>query len=267
MKTVLKYTFLTLLSAFASCSVLEDRSECPNIVNVSIDDRQEERPSLMRKEVTVTLKSAGGEDGFRSSFTPSEYPAGYGMVVPKGTYIISLVSGVNTSNIERNLVRFNEEKEADSLFVNCIKADCQGEETFLKALLFKQFASLKVILSNLPENNRPPLWVKSGWNGLDIYSLSPEKGDYGCRMRELPDDSYEARIPRSGGGPLTVTIGDDGQTDSPVSHDISGAILERGFDWKARNLSDITVTLDYLTGTVQSLTIICWDETLIETEI
>ena len=266
MKTIYKFTFITFLSAFASCSVFEDRSGCPNIMNVTIDERQEERPSIMGRKTTVTLRNAGGGDGFRSTFTPSDYPSGYGIVVPKGTYSVSLVSCAGDSIIEKDAVRTSGGKEADSLFVNCIQTDCLGEETFLKALLFKQFTTLKVFLSNLPAS-RPSLWVESSWNGLEMYTLNPVKGDYGCWMREIPDGPYEARVPRCGGGPLTVRIGGTGNSSPEVSYDIYDEIVARGFDWNAASLSDITLTLDYLTGKVLSLTIICWDETLIETEI
>ena len=268
MKTVFQFAFLTILSAFASCSVLEDRSECPNIVNVSIDDRQEERPALMKRKATVTLRSIGGDDGFRSSFTPSDYPAGYGMLVPKGSYNMSLVSGADAASIVRDAVRFTGGKEADSLFVTCLIADCLGEETFLKALLFKQFSTLRIILSNLPENVSPQVSVDSGWNGLNIFSLDPVTGGYVCRMREQGGGIYEARIPRSGGGPLNISIGEgDGMSGEKISYDIFDAIVSMGYDWKAPSLSDITVTLDYMTGTVQTLTVIGWDETLIEAEI
>ena len=180
---------------------------------------------------------------------------------------MSLVSGVGGASIESDAVRFDRGKEADSLFVNCIEADCLGEETFLKALLFKQFSTLKVILTNVPDNSQPPVWVESGWNGLDIYSLEALEGGYLCRMRGLPDKSYEARLPRCGGGPLTIRIGSESSTDSPLSYDIFDAITAGGYDWKAASLSDITVTLDYMTGSIQTLTVIGWDETLIETEI
>ena len=267
MKPVTPAVCLIVSATLLSCSVLEDRRECPGNLNLSIDKMQDHRSALIQKPVFVTVRGIGEQRGFRSVFMPSEYPDGFGMVVPKDSYMVSLVSGADTGLQYPELVGTLFGQEADSLFVSCQRADCLEEETYLSALLFKQFATLTLNLSNIPEQSDPELYIYSNWNGTRLFSQEPVQGKFMARMRNIAQSSFQIRLPRQGGGPLEVVIHEKGQSEPYVEYDISDAIREKGFDWNARSLGDMTLTLDYARGIVESLEISNWEELTFETEI
>ena len=222
----------TLAVYLPSCSIKEDRDDCPCILSVQVDSKQGEGSEPSALDLRI-------DSGWERHVPSGEYGSSYEVAVPRGISNVSALSGSEGMSASGTVLAYAGEGSYPALFARSETVDCRGETASDTVRLYKQFANIAIML----DNPSRPMTLKSGWNGLDIKTLEPVKGAFAATPAPFGDDCVITRVPRQGDSSLRLEFLDgDGLTADSVD---LGEVLERaGYDWGKRSLDDIIVTLE-----------------------
>ena len=205
------------LVALVSCSVKEDRGDCPCYLTVDA-------------ERTV---SVDGWFGTRSLFNVNG-----GFVdrqVPRG--IVDIVASHGRFSIP-------EGQQMDSLFARRIPVDTDGESAYARVTLCKNFATIELDFKDEDEGRTDYDLLATGTiSGVDARSLNPEEGSFSFVPEPNTDGrGYAFRVPRQKDETLKLLLSKDGNIVETI--DLGHLVAKTGFDWKAESLGDIAILCD-----------------------
>ena len=205
------------LVALVSCSVKEDRSDCPCWLTVDAD-----------KAVSVN-----GWFGTRSLF---DVKGGFiDKMVPRG--IVNVVASYGNFSVP-------EGQQMDSLFARRIPVDTDCESAFASVTLCKNFATIELDFKDEDDGRTTYDLLATGTvAGVNARTLEPEDGPFSCIPEPILDGrGYAFRVPRQKDESLNVTLSYNGKAVETI--DLGYLIAKTGFDWKAENLGDIAILCD-----------------------
>ena len=205
------------LVALVSCSVKEDRGDCPCYLTVDA-------------ERTV---SVDGWFGTRSLFNVNG-----GFVdrqVPRG--IVDIVASHGRFSVP-------EGQQMDSLFARRIPVDTDGESAYARVTLCKNFATIELDFKDEDDGRTDYDLLATGTiSGVDARSLNPVEGSFSFVPEPNTDGrGYAFRVPRQKDETLKLLLSKDGNTVETI--DLGHLIAKTGFDWKAESLGDIAILCD-----------------------
>ena len=150
--------------------------------------------------------------------------------------------------------------QADSLYTFEADVDCGVERVFVKALPHKQFTTVLLGEKTLPDEagTRYNYVVDSDFYGIDLQDMTPQPGRLHFDVPQLDDGFYSFRLPRhDNGNSLVIQVMD---REKLIYELPLGRWLEQlNYDWKAEDLADISIGLDYARGDV-TITISGWED-------
>ena len=219
------------LVALVSCSVKEDRGDCPCYLTVDA-------------ERTV---SVDGWFGARSLFNVNG-----GFVdrqVPRG--IVDIVASHGRFSVP-------EGQQMDSLFARRIPVDTDGESAYARVTLCKNFATIELDFKDEDDGRTDYDLLATGTiSGVDARSLNPEEGSFSFVPEPNTDGrGYAFRVPRQKDETLKLLLSKDGNIVETI--DLGYLIAKTGFDWKAESLGDIAILCDLPAHTF-TITVKDWD--------
>ena len=205
------------LVALVSCSVKEDRGDCPCYLTVDA-------------ERTV---SVDGWFGARSLFNVNG-----GFVdrqVPRG--IVDIVASHGRFSVP-------EGQQMDSLFARRIPVDTDGESAYARVTLCKNFATIELDFKDEDDGRTDYDLLATGTiSGVDARSLNPEEGSFSFVPEPNTDGrGYAFRVPRQKDETLKLLLSKDGNIVETI--DLGHLVAKTGFDWKAESLGDIAILCD-----------------------
>lgn len=221
------------LVALASCSVKEDRGDCPCWLTV--------RASYPNEMVSAWY-------GTRMLFEDLDGQQ-VDRQVPKGTVDVLASRG-----------RFTVEEghQMDELYATIIHVDTRAEEVEVIPSLNKQFARVFLEFKET-EGGRVPhtLEVHGNVKGADKRTLQPVPGAFRCIPEESSEGGYEMRIPRQRDDSLILRRFDsEGGEFTPIP--LGEIIRKAGFDWTQESLGDVSILADIPAMTFQ-ITVMDWE--------
>ena len=221
------------LVALGSCSVKEDRSDCPCWLTV--------RASYPNEVVSAwygTQSIFQDEDGQQVD-----------RPVPRGT--VDLVTS-------RGSFTVTEGHQMDELFATLTHVDTRAEEVEVIPVLNKQFARVYLEFIDTEDGRVPhTLEVHGNVKGADKRTLQPVSGVFRCTPEESADGGYEMRIPRQKDDSLVLRRFDsEGGEFVPIP--LGEIIRKAGFDWTQESLGDISVMANIPAMTFQ-ITVMDWE--------
>ena len=205
------------LVALVSCSVKEDRGDCPCYLTVDA-------------ERTV---SVDGWFGARSLFNVNG-----GFVdrqVPRG--IVDIVASHGRFSVP-------EGQQMDSLFARRIPVDTDGESAYARVTLCKNFATIELDFKDEDDGRTNYDLLATGTiSGVDVRSLNPVEGSFSFVPEPNTDGrGYAFRVPRQKDETLKLLLSKDGNIVETI--DLGHLVAKTGFDWKAESLGDIAILCD-----------------------
>ena len=219
------------LVALVSCSVKEERSDCPCYLTVDA-------------ERTV---SVDGWFGARSLFNVNG-----GFVdrqVPRG--IVDIVASHGRFSVP-------EGQQMDSLFARRIPVDTDGESAYARVTLCKNFATIELDFKDEDDGRTDYDLLATGTiSGVDVRSLNPVEGSFSFVPEPNTDGrGYAFRVPRQKDETLKLLLSKDGNIVETI--DLGHLVAKTGFDWKAESLGDIAILCDLPAHTF-TITVKDWD--------
>ena len=242
-KGLLRPLLLSLSLFVVSCSIKENRAECPCVLTLE----------LIGLPVRPVVLGVAGE-GY--SFTEVVHADTVIVLpVPKGELAVSAVGGALAEG--DGTIRIPAGEEAPPLYLFHASVSTASEQVVLPVLLHKQFCSLELVF-NAPPNYGPPyeVTIEGGFCGW-LPDGSPLAGPFSRRMvpdgspapapfsRHLLPGSYGRavlRLPRPGDDSLLMHIVFSDRIVRTFA--LGSYIAASGYDWSAPDLEDLTLNVD-----------------------
>lgn len=254
---------LFLISAsfllLTACSVKENRADCPLIIRFT----ERVNPYGCTADVNVSLRRDGEREGSDATFTIREFTGSeFELLAGKGHTLVSVLSGYDASVIEEgNLLRFKKGMPVPEMFAlsDEFTSGTYDEEHVVMDSLCRQTAAVIMTIDNPEWDDRSyDMRVRSSWNGFDRITMTALSGELVCDIAAAESSSvYRFFIPRQGDNSLTLELREkDGRI---WSYPIGKVIADSGYDWGARHLPDIFLTMD-ISKTIVSITVNEWEE-------
>ena len=227
------YPAMVLLAA-SSCSVKENRAECPCRLNIVMD-------GVSRKPVSV--EAWADKKLFSETFSGRKISSTH--VVSRGTVDVTAICGLDSCRMEGTVLHIPYGKQMDAAFTyhNSLSTDCESVTDTV--VLFKSYANIHVHFKNAAEGgNGFSLSCVSSTDAYDILSGLPLEGAFRYVPYSEDGIDYQVRVPRQRDDSLQLVLESISDDSDPVVFKLGEYLSAGGFDWTARELNDIYVEID-----------------------
>ena len=218
MRRIRCFAMLSMTILLASCSVKEDRRDCPCWITVAAKE-------------TTSLSVWYGSQRILDNHSG-------GLVdhtVPRGIVDIVASEGHFTAP---------EGQQMGELFAQLQHLDTDGEFASTGIELKKQFTTVSLDFKD-EEDGRTgyDLLVVGNVSGADVHTLAPVEGLFRCIPDPITDGrGYAVRVPRQKDESLTLLLMADGETVDTIP--LGELIRKAGFDWTRESLGDVAILCD-----------------------
>lgn len=225
------------VTAFLSCSILEERTECPCITElyISREYRNDLRLSFWIRD-SLSHCEAVDYGVFRG---------GYNVLLPR-TYSRLCAVKADRDNLGYGNVVVAKGSQMDSVYAYGNLLDCRGETASDTICLNKQFATMLLKFKNLTPDLCPfDMKVTGNVCGFSLPYFRPLDGEFECELVMREDTTALVRVPRQKDDSmeLVFTRKEDGQLWDVVH--LGRAIESSGYSWAEDNLSDMVMYVDF----------------------
>lgn len=229
---------IAVLLAAGSCSVKEERSECPCWLKVFIEPFPHEG---------AVVSAYATQQVFSARVDKESYEGCYEATVPRALLEVSCHNRPSSMLAKGSLVTIAKGDQSDSLYAHHAMVDCTGEEAVDRAKLCKQFATVYMTFENPGNAKTCPYDVRiSGKvDGMDMASFSPHEGAFEYAPAETQPLFYQFRIPRQKDSTLSLDLYSKEDGSFVDSLPLGMYIKESGFDWQAESLEDIVIKVNF----------------------
>ena len=237
-------------SLAGSCSVIEDRDGCPNWLTLDFS-----RCSGIASEASDSLWWEGGQAAESFVLAESGYERTY--VVRRGAVSVLAWMNAGSLGVSGGKSRIAQGHQSPELWVFSCDTLAEGEETRVVVRPHKRFCRLRVVFPSFDRGDSLFRAVVTSTScGEYLGTGSAVKGDFSFSPVIGADGEFGLRLPVQGFGDLSLAVyGADGSL--ACSYDLSAVLSERGYDWSAMDLADVTVSL-ILGGADVSVTVGDW---------
>ena len=247
---------LMLLLILSSCSIKEDRDVCPCWMQIDLT-------SCSRYTDLVSLKGwTEREPVFGVRVPEEEFPLAHEEEVPRGMVHYCAHTDPGASSISGMKVLVREGEQAPRLYAYRADVPAYGETVTDRVSLHKQYAAVALKIDNADDGFG--VTVRGNWAGLDLETLAPVEAPFLYVPERTEEGLWLFRVLRQGDDSLVLDItGRDGHT---LPYDLGGMIRSTGYDWRATDLDDIIIGVDYVRGEV-TVSVVSWEEGLVYDEV
>lgn len=247
-----KHLFLifAILSLIVSCSVKEDRDECPCLLSLDF--------SLAEGKDALELSIYEDSVLFlNTSFNPLSLQYGQlQLEVPRGNVTLS-VSDVFSEDGNGNVLRpYGSQFARQSLYVG--RYDTRVENHTDTVVLHKNHCMLRLEFLDI-DTVRPYTLKVTGNVSGSKWDGSPHMGSFCVELPPSDKGTPPVCIPRQKDGSLRLDIMDN--ENMLRSFALGEYILASGYDWKETDLRDLDVTIDFARYRIVLKTDL-WEKTL-----
>ena len=250
-----------LLPGLLSCSVKEDRAECP--VNVTVlTDR------FMQQGMNEGMISFAADELInRETISFLSYVrGGYEQACPRNYARAAVLAGVENSRVEDEELFVNPGCQAGRVWAFGTSFSADQDEYVVDAIPHKQYCLVKFLFDGSPTAPEGYPWrfrLVAECAGMDIYSLAPLPGTYNPAIGPNAVGEWLCILPRQRSNNMQLEVFrpfEDSETEGPTEYviDLGKAFEKLGYDWTAEDLKDIEVKVGFVNAEM-SLTIEDWE--------
>ena len=242
--------FMTVMLLLPSCFVKEDRDECPCWMTVEMPDR-------VGHDGSVVLRLHGNYDDGAMDYAykvSESIKADVGILeyeVPRGSI------GVSVVNSARLVVPVGEQMDSLYGFFKPYHTRCESVKCDVE--LHKEFCTVSFTLVDEHYESPYDIEVRGNVSGVSPWDLVPVSGAF--KYAPVAEEGvYRVRIPRQVDASLEMVMLSNQEIVSRFP--LGEYIIRSGYDWAAKDLSDVSVALDLEKQQVM-VTVSGWDEIVV----
>ena len=245
--TLLPLLFFLLLAT--SCSVLEDREDCPCRLRVEVRKRCRLTPD---REVRICLRSEVSDVRVEESHTLSELH-GYDLElrVPKGTVRADGFVGLDHCRREEDVLMIPYGMDADSLYWVSGSVEAQEETAVLPIRIRKEHVRFSLRFLHDGDDAYPfyPV-IRSSTAGFRLTDGTPVAGPFRFAPQETSSGCFDALLPRQIEPDdlfLEIRRKEAAPESAPLSEIPLGRLIgsSGAFSWEDEDLKDLLIQFDY----------------------
>lgn len=231
MRRVRCFAMLSMTVILASCSVKEDRSDCPCWLTVRADETAS--LSAWYGSYRILEDRKGGMEDY---------------TVPRG--IVELVASEGRFTVP-------EGEQMDSLFAQRVQLNTNAEFATHTVRLNKNFTTVTVELKDTDDGRAGyELIVDGSVNGVDLRTLAPTPGPFHFKAEAAPEKGFRFRVPRQKDDFLQADLCSEGAIVETIP--VGELIAKTGFDWNKEDLGDVHILAD-LPAHSFTITVMEWE--------
>lgn len=250
MREILKYvSLIVMLSSVPSCTIKEDRMECPCKLEIDLSP-------CVGKWSSVSFDLWDIKPFITEEFDP-DFSARRQYDIRRGYWTATAYAGIWDSEVRDGAVHISPGCQSDRLFVFSGRVDAMGDDALVTVTPHKQYACLTIDLSSYGRDGKPyGIELVGNVAGLNLRDLSPLEGEFDISLDHRYDGIYEVLVPRQKDTSLKLLFWRDGVLLDTA--DIGEYIVRAGYDWSAEDLEDVTVKISYQKADVV-VRVLGWD--------
>ena len=241
---------MTVMLLLPSCFVKEDRDGCPCWMTVEMPDR-------VGHDGSVLLRLHGNYDDGAMDYAykvSESIKADVGILeyeVPRGSV------GVSVVNSARLVVPVGEQMDSLYGFFKPYHTRCESVKCDVE--LHKEFCTVSFTLVDEHYESPYDIEVHGNVSGVSPWDLVPVSGAF--KYAPVAEEGvYRVRIPRQVDASLEMVMLSNQEIVSRFP--LGEYIIRSGYDWAAKDLSDVSVALDLEKQQVM-VTVSGWDEIVV----
>lgn len=225
-----------LLMTVASCSVKEDRTDCP--CRLSLEMNAVDTSVVQYAELVVT-----NSDGFflRDTLEVEDFQNGYVAQVPRGEIGVGVYCGASGSVDDAGRLEINYGEECPHVYMHSSFIVADGETTVEEVRMRKNHCIMTIRVQ--AEKDFPFRLEAKGM--IDGYESGgkPSVGAFMYAMYVDEQGCCQFVLPRQTDNSLVLEV--HGEKDILRTFALGEYVAASGYDWLDDDLKDITISLDY----------------------
>lgn len=236
----MKHFLLIAVSAVfiaSSCSVKEDRMDCPCTLDVCVSGGNESIVTLamwnqvLKHSCDISIEGEGDR---------------HLVPIPRGQYKLSACSGLRHDMPSDGILLLNKGEEMDEMFTGQENLTALKDSAECYVELHKQYSQINMKLlcfqySDLPDS----LIVRGNVDGMNIIDMTPHSGDFEVIVHTVFGEFCRVCVPRQTDSSLELVV--EGLGTIPLGKYIEDA----GYDWTVRDLPDMEIVIDLMENHVE----------------
>lgn len=248
---------LAVVASFSSCTVVEDRGDCPCYLNFA---HKGFNPGSCNGTMEVVvfegkLVSDGVYSISRLKDGTDEIP------VPKGFARIGCVGGLSSGRLVDSLMVIPAGSDCDPIYAFSSTAEAFGEVAYVNGMIRKNHVVLRIVMEN-GSGGVYPFSVRVGSNvsGMNLLTMEPLEGFFSHKASKEAEGVFSMRLPRQMDDSMVLEILKTDGSDEKVDELPLGTYLVDGlgYDWAAPDLADINVYINYSRSSI-SISVSDWE--------
>lgn len=249
MKNIVSVLVLLFVVFVAGCSIKEDRTMCPCSLILDFTDVD----TMVIKSLSIRA-ICEGKVLIDDVINASDFDKPYMTEVPRCCPLVNVWAG-DDERLGENGVVIPFGCDCPPIYMYSFVADAMGETYVERIDMHKNHCRLTIKVEGVEQV--PYSFTVFG--NVDGYGLDgePSAGDFSCVTYPDAQGGSQLLLPRQVDSSLLLEV-DDGTSEAKIFA-IGQHITSSGYDWKADDLEDVTVILDYCVTYVQIL-IQRWDK-------
>lgn len=227
--------FMAAFISLAACSVKEDRTPCPCLLELDIKGPDAEASGA----ADVLLTSRNGFE-FHETVDSWVEESLYSVSVPRDEIHVRAWCG-GGRNVSEDGLRIPLGQDCPRVYMHDSDIVTEGEFYREEVWLRKNHCVLTLVNKG-KGNDFSNLVLKGNVSGYDAVG-EPLSGDFEFSLGDSSEEEYEAVLPRQRDDSLMLEM-EDGKGNQ-IAFSLGRYIVASGYDWTDSELKDVTVTLDY----------------------
>lgn len=238
----------------ASCSVKENRVDCPVYVSVLLDRFYDNSlPDGM-----VIFDDADGHFSDNISFFPY---LGVGYEYPANRHLsrCTVLSGIDRDKVDERSVTVPYGFQADMVWAYSETFSAEDDLYTIEAIPHKQYCQIKFRFDGTFIAPAPYPWhyrIFGECNGFDLYSFEPIEGELCCPVGPNNFGEYSCILPRQKENKLLMEIfvpNEDSELEGTTEYtiDLGKRFQNVGYDWTKEDLDDIVIKVGFASGGIE----------------
>ena len=238
-----------IVSAPLSCSVKEDRTECPVYVTVLTD-------RFVQKGLSDGIISFGAAQPIRRETVSflSYVREGFEQACPRDFARVSVLTGVDHAMLREGTLETPYGSQADLVWAYGETFSAYADEYLVDAVPHKQYCLVRFLFDGsrfAPADYPWRFRLKAECSGMDIYTLAPLPGPYSALVGPNALGEWYGVLPRQLSNNMLLEVfvpeaegSAEGRTEYVI--DLGKAFEAQGYDWTLEDLKDIEVQVGFI---------------------